>query len=185
MMRRTIGVGMALAVTVAAWPPLAAQNAEQTTREAMYYRYLEFASYVKGGSVEPHWMADGSIWEVKYEYEYLYEYYPDVIICPSRGKLAINGKMLSVEQVGAGKSTTPKSGGPSPKVIESQIDGDFEGWEGETIVKLTNGQIWQQSEYYYHYHYAFMARVLVFRSGGGYKMKVDGVEKSVGVTRLN
>ncbi len=29
-------------------------------REAMYYRYLEFPSYVKGGSIEPHWMADGS-----------------------------------------------------------------------------------------------------------------------------
>ncbi len=37
-----------------------AQQAEQSEREAMYYRYLEFASYVKGGSVEPHWMADGS-----------------------------------------------------------------------------------------------------------------------------
>ena len=33
---------------------------EQSERQAMYYRYLEFASYVKGGSVEPHWMADGS-----------------------------------------------------------------------------------------------------------------------------
>ena len=37
-----------------------AQETEQSEREAMYYRYLEFASYVKGGSVEPHWMADGS-----------------------------------------------------------------------------------------------------------------------------
>lgn len=26
----------------------------------MYYRYLELASYVKGGSVTPHWMSDGS-----------------------------------------------------------------------------------------------------------------------------
>ncbi len=25
-------------------------------------------------------LADGSLWEVKYEYEYMYEYYPDVII---------------------------------------------------------------------------------------------------------
>ena len=25
-------------------------------REAMYYRYLEFASYIRGGSIEPHWM---------------------------------------------------------------------------------------------------------------------------------
>ncbi len=37
-----------------------AQEAEQSEREAMYYRYLEFPSYVKGGSIEPHWMADGS-----------------------------------------------------------------------------------------------------------------------------
>ena len=26
----------------------------------MYRRYLEFPSYVNGGKVEPHWMADGS-----------------------------------------------------------------------------------------------------------------------------
>ncbi len=48
-------------------PLVHAQEAEQTARqskqaerEAMYYRYLEFASYVKGGSIQPHWMADGS-----------------------------------------------------------------------------------------------------------------------------
>ena len=29
----------------------------QSEREVMYYRYLEFASYVNGGSIEPHWMA--------------------------------------------------------------------------------------------------------------------------------
>ena len=69
-------------------------------------------------------------------------------------------------------------------VIESQIDSDFEGWEGETIVKLMNGQIWQQTEYYYYYHYAFMPKVLIYKSGQGYKMKVEGIEKAVGVTRL-
>ena len=26
----------------------------------MYTRYLKFASYVRGGTIEPHWMADGS-----------------------------------------------------------------------------------------------------------------------------
>lgn len=34
--------------------------AEQSAHEAMYYRYLEFPSYVKGGSIQPHWMVDGS-----------------------------------------------------------------------------------------------------------------------------
>jgi len=69
-------------------------------------------------------------------------------------------------------------------VIESRIDGDFEGWEGETVVKLMNGQIWIQTEYYYTYHYAFMPEVLIYKSGGGYKMKVDGVDKAVGVERI-
>ena len=68
--------------------------------------------------------------------------------------------------------------------IESQIDGDFDGWEGETIVKLTNGQIWQQSEYYYHYHYAFMPSVTIFRAGIGHKMIVAGTDRAVGVTQL-
>ena len=71
-----------------------------------------------------------------------------------------------------------------PTVIESQIDGDFEGWEGETIVKLMNGQIWQQTEYYYHYHYSFMPHVTIYLSGGTYKMKVDGINKAVGVRNL-
>ncbi len=40
--------------------PLRAEESKQSEREAMYYRYLEFTSYVKGGSIQPHWMADGS-----------------------------------------------------------------------------------------------------------------------------
>jgi len=131
---------------------------------------------------------DGTLWEVKYEYEYLYAYTPAVIICPSKGKLAIKGKALNVERIGATPSARPKSQAQklnNSEIIESQIDGDFEGWEGETIVKLTNGQIWQQIEYYYYYRYAFMPKVHIFRTGGGYKMVVDGVKKPVGVELLN
>lgn len=87
------------------------------------------------------------------------------------------GKKKGIEE--AGKPSVSTS-----RVIESQIDGDYEGWEGETIVKLMNGQIWQQTEYHYHYHYAFMPKVLIYKSGGGYKMKVDGVDKAVGVMQL-
>jgi hypothetical protein len=83
----------------------------------------------------------------------------------------------------SGKKEASK-GMRTPDVIESQIDGDFEGWEGETIVKLMNGQIWQQLEYYYVYHYAFMPRVLIYKSGRVYKMKVEGVDKAVGVMQL-
>lgn len=72
-----------------------------------------------------------------------------------------------------------------PAVIESNIEGDFEGWEGETVFKLTNGQIWQQVDYAYSYHYAFRPSVLIYQSrSGGWKMKVDGVDHVVGVERL-
>jgi|TARA_B100001964_G_scaffold242088_1_gene315991 hypothetical protein len=138
-----------------------------------------------GNNGEVFKLTDGSVWEVKHEYEYLYEYYPSVIICPSTGKLVVDGKTLNVKQLISSKSTPNSPSRPtSAKVIESNIDGDFEGWEGETIVKLMNGQIWEQSEYYYTYHYSYMPKVLIYRSGGGYKMKVDGIEKSVGVIQI-
>lgn len=73
---------------------------------------------------------------------------------------------------------------PSEAVIESRIDGDFEGWEGETVFILENGQIWKQSRYAYHYHYAFRPKVLIFRGSAGYEMKVDGVSPTVSVERL-
>ena len=91
-----------------------------------------------------------------------------------------NGKRENSKNVST-KSTTTDA---TSTAIESQIDGDFEGWEGETIVKLMNGQIWKQMEYYYHYHYAFMPKVLVYNAGEGYKMKVDGIDKEVGVVQL-
>jgi hypothetical protein len=74
--------------------------------------------------------------------------------------------------------------GGTAAVIESQVDGNFEGWEGETIFKLLNGQIWQQSSYAYRYHYAFMPKVTIFKSSGGYKMIVDGVSGSIYVVQL-
>ena len=53
-------VALFVAGLVAFAPLAGAGEPGQTEREAMYYRYLEFPSYVKGGSIEPHWMADGS-----------------------------------------------------------------------------------------------------------------------------
>lgn len=44
-------------------------------------------------------LSNGSIWEVKYEYEYLYEYSPNVVICPDKNILIINGKKLNVLRI--------------------------------------------------------------------------------------
>jgi hypothetical protein len=69
-------------------------------------------------------------------------------------------------------------------VIETQIDDDFEGWDGETIFKLSNGQVWQQAAYAYTYHYAYRPKVLIYLSGSAYRMKVEGVDSAILVKRL-
>lgn len=69
-------------------------------------------------------------------------------------------------------------------VIETQIDGDFEGWEGETIFKMMNGQIWQQSSYDYAYHYAYSPEVLIYEFDGSWIMRVEDVDETINVTQL-
>lgn len=60
MGRRTLGIVFSLGLIILA---ANAQPKDQSEREEMYRRYLDFPKYVKGGKVEPHWMADGnSFW---------------------------------------------------------------------------------------------------------------------------
>ena len=128
---------------------------------------------------------DGSTWEVKYEFNYLYAYYPLVLVSPKQGKLILDGKKLSIKKISSGDNTSIKiNPDKETQVIESRIDGAFKGWNGDTIVKLTNGQVWQQSQYYYKYRYSFMPEVMIIKTGNSYKMLVDGIDKSVGVKRI-
>jgi len=68
--------------------------------------------------------------------------------------------------------------------IESNIDGEFTGWEGETIFKTLNGQIWLQVDYSYHYTYAYMPKVTISLAGGGCRMQVEGVQATIAVIQV-
>jgi len=229
-----------------------------------------------GNNDEVFKLADGSVWQVKHEYEYMYEYYPSVVVCPSQGKLIVAKKTLNVQRlygptahqqsaighlaiagkwelyeesnlqgnisgiVAPGRIFTTSSGNiyevtgltqqlvlelqpkvvvlrngdiyrlmvegfdealickklnPEPAgsssvsassaaVIESRIDGEFIGWDGETIFKLRNGQIWQQSSYGIAFTFAYSPGVMIYQSGSVYKMRVDGVDGEIEVSRL-
>lgn len=69
-------------------------------------------------------------------------------------------------------------------IYETRIDGSFEGWDGETIFRMMDGSIWQQSSYDYTYHYAYSPSVIIFSKGGQTHMKVEGVSTIISVTRL-
>lgn len=132
-------------------------------------------------------IADGSFWEIKFEYEYMYEYYPTVVLCPSTGKLSIKGKSLNIQAIAPATRT---SGAQAPNsnqasdVVETKIDGDFTGFEDEKIFKMQNGRIWQQSSYGSRSRSLSSPKVLIYKSGSTYKMRVEGIDAEVSVTRL-
>lgn len=101
---------------------------------------------------------------------------------------ATGGDILKLLNKPRPRAQAPRTYVPRPMasggVVESQIEGEFTGWEGETIFKLTNGQIWQQSSYAYTYHYAYRPEVLIYPSSGRYKMQVKGVDSTIFVNRL-
>jgi hypothetical protein len=126
-------------------------------------------------------LSSGEVWQIKYEYEYLYEYSPSVVVCPSLGILIIDGKRLQIVKLSSSARSSQSS---RQGVIESQIDGEFRGWEGETIYKLMNGQIWQQASYSYSYSYSYMPSVMIYQKGGIYYMQVKGERESIAVRQL-
>jgi hypothetical protein len=70
-------------------------------------------------------------------------------------------------------------------VVDSRIDGEFDGWTGETVFELVNGQYWQQASYAYTYHYAYSPAVHIVMDGVRYSMTVDGVTGSIFVELLD
>lgn len=81
-------------------------------------------------------------------------------------------------------STPPVGNTSSQESVESRIDGEFTGWDGDTVFRLQNGQVWKQLSYAYVYHFAYAPDVLIYPSGASFKMRVDGVAGSIIVQRL-
>ncbi|MCJ7651492.1 MAG: hypothetical protein MUP85_23025 [Candidatus Lokiarchaeota archaeon] len=129
-------------------------------------------------------MMNGQLWQQSsYDYTYQYAYCPEVLIYKYNNswimKVEDVDETIEVIQI----NTNPKSA-KTTSVIETQIDGEFEGWEGETIFKLMNGQIWQQSSYAYFYHYAYCPNVIIYKTSNGFIMKVEGIDKKISVIQL-
>lgn len=90
-------------------------------------------------------------------------------ICAGPGIFIIDDKPLSIE--------------PLFDVIESSVAREFNGWNGDTIVRWDNGQIWEQIQYKYAYTYKYRPKVIVYRSGNALHMQIEGMDPMV-VQRL-
>lgn len=113
-------------------------------------------------------MSNGTYWgQSQYKYWDHYAYRPDALIEEENGRttLRVAGHAVPVRRV--------------YDVIESQIDGEFKGWSGDTSYKLTNGQVWKQAHYAYEYRYAYRPDVTICNINGMYVMSVDGLRMEV------
>ncbi len=69
--------------------------------------------------------------------------------------------------------------------IHSHIEGEFHGFDGESVFKLDNGQVWQQSVYKYNYHYAYRPAVVIKpNSTGSYVISIEGMNDTVEVQQI-
>lgn len=116
---------------------------------------------------------NGQYWvQSTYKYWYHYSYMPRIKIYNLNGSyfLTVDGQneFVQVEQIS--------------NVIEATITNDFNGWSGDTIFVLDNGQTWQQNEYAYRYQYSYRPKAIIYDSGYGTKIHVEG--DKVGVKRI-
>jgi len=134
-------------------------------------------------------LADGSLWEVKYEYEYLYEYNPSVVICPSRGKLIVGGKSLNVELV-ADAPGSKKAGSRQTEEWEIFEETNLEGSISGTVkrgrvFKATSGSIYEVTGLTLHLVLELQPKVTVLRNEDVYKLIVEGFDEPLICKCLN
>jgi len=134
-------------------------------------------------------LADGSLWEVKYEYEYLYEYYPSVIICPSRGVLIIGKKSLNVELIASAPGSN-KAGSRQTKdweiFEETNLEGSIRGTVQQgRIFKTTSGSIYEVTGLTLQLVLEIQPAVTVLRNGDIYKLIVEGFDEPLICKCLN
>lgn len=75
--------------------------------------------------------------------------------------------------------------GPKPDRVEGRVTGDFEGWRGDTIFVLDNGQVWKQRQGGKYFYNGDDPKIVITRNMlGFFVLEVVETGKSVGVKRL-
>lgn len=181
---------LATLLTLAELPPANAQDCYQSA--------VVSPSPFLGNHGEMVKLLDGSIWEVKYEYEYMYEYNPTVLVCPSRGKLVVGKKSLNVERVSAGRQVRknePKAQSPSPTAPatgkweifeETNLAGSISGTVKQgSIFKTVSGNVYEVTGLTLQLVLELQPEVMVLRNGETYKLVVKGFDEPLICRKLN
>lgn len=91
-----------------------------------YTSYVSKPTPMLGNSGEIVTLSDGTNWKVGIgEYNYLYQYYPNVTICPSKGTITLpdtlNPKAISVSKVSSTTTTSGVTTTPTVKTVAPTV----------------------------------------------------------------
>jgi len=140
-------------------------------------------------------LEDGSLWEVKHEYGYWYEFYLyklPVIICPSLKRLIIEKEWIDVELI----ATAPDSKMAISRLIEewkiyeeTNLEGGISGevQQGH-IFKTTSGNIYEVIELTLQLVLSFEPKVIVLRNVNNvnsYKLIIEGFNEPLRCICIN
>jgi hypothetical protein len=126
---------------------------------------------------------NGQVWQqAEFGFKYFYLSSPSALIyeTPTGCKMKVGGRSETLVV----KKLTPMSSYSCSPTISSRLDGDFNGWDGETVFLLQNGQVWQQSSYAYRYAYASSPTVTIYQSGPTCRLQVGTSTENIPVKRL-
>lgn len=94
-----------------------------------------------------------------------------------------NGKKIFITIQGTDKSLRCHR---EDDVLESYIAGTFSGWNGNTSVKLDNGDEWIQDESgAVIMKNLYRPKTIVYRTNDGYRMKIEGINELMLVKKNN
>lgn len=96
-------------------------------------------------------------------------------------KVFRNGKKYEMQIQGVERPVPVK---PIEDVTETIIDGDFKGWDGNTVFNMVDGHSWQQDRPANMFSNLYRPTVVIYRTTEGYKMKIDGVDETMLVKRI-
>jgi hypothetical protein len=65
--------------------------------------------------------------------------------------------------------------------MRKQVEDQWNGWDGDTVVQLTDGCVWRQEEYHYEYRYAYRPYATLSNN----TMHVDGMSRGIRVRRID
>jgi|TARA_B110000971_G_C19811514_1_gene409025 hypothetical protein len=138
-----------------------------------------------GNNEEIFKLSDGSVWEVKYEYEYLYEYYPSVIVCPNRGMLMLGETSLNVELLSTPKGSKNRSQSEWELFEETHIEGYINGYiQQGSVYKTTSGSIYEVTGPTLQLVLLLQPAVMVLRNGNTFKLVIEGVAEQLICAKL-